>query len=35
MDHADTPPDQVAKAVFLTILLSTVAFVAGVLILIR
>jgi hypothetical protein len=35
MDHAETSPDQVAKTVFWLIALSTLAFVAGVLILIR
>jgi hypothetical protein len=35
MDHAETLPDQVAKTVFWTIALSTLVFVAGVLILIR
>jgi hypothetical protein len=35
MDHAATSPDQVAKIVFWVIALSTFAFVAGVLILIR
>ncbi len=35
MDHAETSPDQVAKTVFWIITLSTAAFVAGVLILIR
>jgi hypothetical protein len=34
-DQAETSPDQVAKAVFWSIALSTLAFVAGVLILIR
>jgi hypothetical protein len=35
MDHAENSPDQVAKTVFWAIALSTAAFVAGVLILIR
>jgi hypothetical protein len=35
MDHAEASPDQVAKTVFWTIALSTLAFIAGVLILIR
>jgi hypothetical protein len=35
MDHAENSPDQVAKTVFWAIALSTLAFVAGVLILIR
>jgi hypothetical protein len=35
MDHAEASPDQVAKIVFWTIALSTLAFVAGVLLLIR
>jgi hypothetical protein len=35
MNHAETSPDQVAKIVFWFITLSTAAFVAGVLILIR
>jgi hypothetical protein len=35
MDHAETSPDQVAKTVFWTIALSALAFIAGVLILIR
>jgi hypothetical protein len=35
MDHAEMSPDQVARTVFWTIVLSTLAFVAGVLILIR
>jgi hypothetical protein len=35
MDQAETSPDQVAKTVFWAIALSTAAFVAGVLILIR
>jgi hypothetical protein len=35
MDHAETSPDEVAKIVFLAIALSTLAFVLGVLILIR
>jgi hypothetical protein len=35
MNHAETSPDQVAKTVFWIIALSTAAFVAGVLILIR
>jgi hypothetical protein len=35
MDHAETSPDQVAKTVFWTIALSSLAFVVGVLILIR
>lgn len=35
MDHADASPDQVAKAVFWIIAGGCLAFVAGVLILIR
>jgi hypothetical protein len=35
MDHAETSPDQVAKTVFWTIAVFTLAFVLGVLILIR
>jgi len=35
MDHPEASPDQVAKIVFWTIALSTLAFVAGVLLLIR
>ena len=35
MDQAESSPDQVAKTVFWTIAISTVAFIAGVLILIR
>jgi hypothetical protein len=35
MDPAEASPDQVAKTVFWVIALSTAAFVAGVLILIR
>jgi hypothetical protein len=35
MEHAETSPDQVAKIVFWTIAISTLAFIAGVLILIR
>jgi hypothetical protein len=35
MDHAENSPDQVAKNVFLAIAFSTLAFVLGVLILIR
>jgi hypothetical protein len=35
MEHVETSPDQVAKTVFWAIALSTLAFVAGVLILIR
>lgn len=35
MDHDEPSPDQVAKTVFWTIALSTLAFVVGVLILIR
>jgi len=34
-DYVETSPDQVAKTVFWAIALSTAAFVAGVLILIR
>ena len=34
-EQAETSPEQVAKTVFWTIALSTLAFVAGVLILIR
>jgi hypothetical protein len=35
MDHADASPDQVARIVFWTIALSALAFILGVLILIR
>jgi len=35
MDHAETSPDQVAKTVFWVIVVSSLAFIAGVLILIR
>jgi hypothetical protein len=35
MDHAERSPDQVARTVFWAIALSTMAFVAGVLFLIR
>jgi hypothetical protein len=35
MDQAETSPDQVAKTVFWVIALSTLVFVAGVLILVR
>jgi len=35
MDHAETLPDRVAKTVFWSIALSTLAFIVGVLILIR
>jgi hypothetical protein len=35
MDHADASPDQVAKVVFWIILGGSLAFIAGVLILIR
>jgi hypothetical protein len=35
MDHAENSPDQVAKIVFWAVALSTLAFVSGVLILIR
>jgi hypothetical protein len=35
MNHAETSPDQVAKAVFWIIFAGTVAFVSGVLLLIR
>jgi hypothetical protein len=35
MDQAESSPDQVARTVFWMIALSTLAFVAGVLILIR
>jgi hypothetical protein len=35
MDQVEMSPDQVARIVFWTIALSTLAFVAGVLILIR
>jgi len=35
MDHAEASPDQVAKTVFWVIALSSMAFIAGVLILIR
>jgi hypothetical protein len=34
MDHAETSPDQVAKTVFWAIVLSSAAFIAGVVILI-
>ncbi len=35
MDHSETSPDQVAKVVFTIIAISCLAFIAGVLILIR
>jgi hypothetical protein len=35
MDHSETSPDHVAKVVFTIIVISSLAFVAGVLILIR
>jgi hypothetical protein len=35
MDHADASPDQVAKTVFWIIVIGSLAFIAGVLILIR
>ena len=35
MDHAEASPDQVAKTVFWVIAISSMAFIAGVLILIR
>jgi hypothetical protein len=35
MNHAEASPDQVAKTVFWVIALSTLAFIAGVLVLIR
>ena len=35
MDHAETSPDQVAKTVFWIIVAGSVAFIAGVLFLIR
>jgi hypothetical protein len=35
MNHAEASPEQVAKTVFWIIALSTAAFVAGVLLLIR
>jgi hypothetical protein len=35
VDHAEASPDQVARKVFWIIAISTAAFVAGVLILIR
>jgi hypothetical protein len=35
MDHAETSPDQVAKAVFCIIVVGSLAFIAGVIILIR
>jgi hypothetical protein len=35
MNHAETSPDQIAKNVFLIILISSLSFVAGVLLLIR
>jgi hypothetical protein len=35
MDHAETSPDEVAKVVFWTIVVSSLAFIAGVIILIR
>ncbi len=35
VDHSETSPDQVAKTVFWAIALSTLAFILGVLILIR
>jgi hypothetical protein len=35
MNHADASPDQVAKTVFWMIVIGSLAFIAGVLILIR
>jgi hypothetical protein len=35
MNHAETSPDQVAKTVFWVITVSSIAFIVGVLILIR
>lgn len=35
MDHAEASPDQVAKTVFWIIVVSSFAFIAGVLLLIR
>jgi hypothetical protein len=35
VEQAETSPDQVAKTVFWTIAISTLAFISGVLILIR
>jgi hypothetical protein len=35
MDHAETSPDQVAKTVFYVIVAGSLAFIAGVLLLIR
>jgi hypothetical protein len=35
MDHTDASPDQVAKVVFWVIVVGSLAFIAGVLILIR
>jgi hypothetical protein len=35
MDHAEPSPDQVAKTVFWVIALSSLAFIAGVLVLVR
>jgi hypothetical protein len=35
MDHSDASPDQVAKTVFWIIVIGSMAFIAGVLILIR
>ena len=35
MDHAETSPDHVAKVVFWIIAMSSLAFIAGVIILIR
>jgi hypothetical protein len=35
MDHAETSPDQVAKTVFWAIAVASLAFIAGVIILIR
>ena len=35
MDHAETSPDQVAKTVFWVIVASSLAFITGVIILIR
>jgi hypothetical protein len=35
MDHIENSPDQVAKTVFWAILVASLAFIAGVIILIR
>ncbi len=35
MDHAETSPEQIAKTVFWIIVIGSLAFIAGVIILIR